>query len=91
MLATRADDQVAADWMAVPIARNLHWHYAVLHSAFITCKQKVAPGEALSHNLECLFEAAKKYGNGLPAIKCWSMVTSGTLMATSGLSSPVMM
>ena len=59
MLATRVEAQVAADWMAVPIARNLHWRCAVLHSAFMTCKQKVAPGEALSHNLECLFEATK--------------------------------
>ena len=59
MLSTRAEAQVAADWMAVPTARNLHWRYAVLHSAFMTCKQKVAPGESLSHNLECLVAATK--------------------------------
>ena len=77
MLATRAE---AADRMAVPIARNLHWRYAVLHSDFLTCKQKVAPGEALSHNLECLVEATKNM-----ATDCL------TSMATSGLSSLVMM
>ena len=45
MLATRPESQLAGDWMAVPAARNLHWRYAVLHSAFLCCKQKVAPGE----------------------------------------------
>ena len=41
MLSTRAEAQVAGDWMVVPVARNLHWRYAVLHSAFVCCKQKV--------------------------------------------------
>ena len=86
MLAIRAEAQVAAEWMAMPISRNLHGRYAVLHSAFITGKQKVALGEALTHNLECLFQATKKSGNGLLAIKRWLMVTSGTFMTTSGLS-----
>ena len=67
MLATHAEAQVASDWMAVPIARNLHWRYAILHSAFMTCKQNVAPGEALSHNLECLVEATKRS----MATDCW--------------------
>ena len=26
--------------MVVPAARNLHWRYGVLHSAFMVCKQK---------------------------------------------------
>ena len=30
MLATRAEAQIAGDWMLVPAARNLHWRYAVL-------------------------------------------------------------
>ena len=34
MLATRAEAQLAGDWMLVPACRNLHWRYAVLHSAF---------------------------------------------------------
>ena len=41
MLATRPEMQVAGDWMLVPAARNLHWRYEVLHSAFMVCKQKV--------------------------------------------------
>ena len=41
MLATRPETQIAGDWMVVPAARNLHWRWAVLRSAFITCKQKV--------------------------------------------------
>ena len=60
MLSTRVETQVAGDWMVVPAARNLHWRYAVLHSAFITCKQKVAPGETLNQNLIDLIDATKK-------------------------------
>ena len=52
--------QVAADWMLVPAARNLHWRYQVLHSAFMVCKQKVAPGESLQQNLDELLTAARK-------------------------------
>ena len=37
MLSTRAEMQIAGDWMVVPVARNLHWRYAVLHSAFMVC------------------------------------------------------
>ena len=47
MLSTRAEMQIAGDWMVVPVARNLHWRYAVLHSS-------------LSHNLEQLIEATRK-------------------------------
>ena len=60
MLATRAETQLAGDWMVVPAARNLHWRYAVLHSAFLVCKQKVSPGESLNQNLEDLVEATKR-------------------------------
>jgi len=60
MLATRSEMQVAGDWMLVPGARNLHWRYEVLHSAFMTCKQKVAPGESLQTNLDELFIALRK-------------------------------
>ena len=60
MLATRPELQVATDWMLVPAARNLHWRYEVLHSAFMTCKQKVAPGESLQQNLDELIAAARK-------------------------------
>ena len=52
--------QVAADWMLVPAARNLHWRYQVLHSAFMVCKQKVAPGESLQQNLDELLTAVRK-------------------------------
>ena len=45
--------------MVVPGARNLHWRYQVLHSAFMVCKQKVAPGESLKQKLEELLEATK--------------------------------
>ena len=45
--------------MAVPIARNVHWRYAMLHSAFMTCKQNVSPGDSLSHNLENLVNVTK--------------------------------
>jgi hypothetical protein len=60
MLSTRAEMQIAGDWMVVPGARNLHWRYQVLHSAFMVCKQKVSPGESLSENLTELIEATKK-------------------------------
>ena len=59
MLATRPEIQVAADWMLVPAARNLHWRYQVLRSAFLTCKQKVAPGESLQQNLDELMVAVR--------------------------------
>ena len=58
MLATRAEAQLAGDWMLVPTCRNLHWRYAVLHSASVVCKQKVAPGETGGANLSMLIEAA---------------------------------
>ena len=48
ILATRSEMQVAGDWMLLPAARNLHWRYAVLRSAFPVCQQKVSPGESMS-------------------------------------------
>ena len=60
MLACRPEMQVAGDWMCVPAARNLHWRYAVLHSAFLVCKQKVAPGEAMHENLQKLMDSLQK-------------------------------
>ena len=57
-LATRSEAQVGADWMCVPAARNLHWRYAVLRSAFVSCKEKVAAGESLDVNLQALIDAA---------------------------------
>ena len=57
MMATRPESQISGDWMIVPAARNLHWRYTVLRSAFLTCKQKVAPGETLEQNLQQLVAA----------------------------------
>ena len=47
MLASRAELQVAGDWMVVPATRNLHWRYTVLQSAFMVSKQKIVPGESM--------------------------------------------
>ena len=52
MLARRPEMQIAGDWMCVPAVRNLHWRYAVLHSAFLVCKQKVAPGDSMHEILD---------------------------------------
>ena len=60
MLACRPEMQIAGDWMCVPAARNLHWRYAVLHSAFIVCKQKVAPGETMHQNLDKLMDSLQR-------------------------------
>ena len=60
MLATRAEMQVGADWVLVPAARNLHWRYEVLHSAFMTCKQTISPGESVEQNLDDLILVVRK-------------------------------
>ena len=60
MLATRPEIQVAADWMLVPSARNLHWRYQVLHSAFIVCKQRLGAEDDKRENLKQLLAATKK-------------------------------
>ena len=60
MMACRPELQIAGDWMCVPAARNLHWRYAVLHSAFLVCKQKVAPGESMHENLDKLLASLEK-------------------------------
>ena len=44
--------------MCVPAARNPHWRYTVLRSAFLTCKEKVTPGESLENNLQALIDAS---------------------------------
>jgi hypothetical protein len=54
MLARRPEMQIAGDWMCVLAAHNLHWRYAVLHSAFLVCKQRIAPGESMHANLDRL-------------------------------------
>ena len=59
MIATRADIQLGSDWMLVTARKSLHWRYAVLHSAFLMCKQDFAPSETLNANLTTLIEAAK--------------------------------
>ena len=57
MIACRPELQIAGDWMLLPAARNLHWRYAVLRSAFVVCKEKVAPGESMAANIEILINA----------------------------------
>ena len=59
MISTRPEKQIASDWLVVPAAQNLHWRWMVLRSAFLTCKQKVKPGNTLLENLEALVDAAK--------------------------------
>ena len=56
--AMRPEAQIAADWMLVPAARNLHWRYEVLHSSFLSCTQKVRAGVPLNVNLEELVSGA---------------------------------
>ena len=63
MVATRPEAQIAGDWMLVPAARNLHWKHTVLRSSFLTCKQKVAPGEPLEKNLSELVIATRSIFN----------------------------
>jgi hypothetical protein len=60
-LATRSEAHLGADWMVVPAARSLHWRYEVLRKAFFVCKEKVAPGEELSVNLEKLVVWGNQY------------------------------
>ena len=67
MMACRPEMQIAGDWLCVPAARNLHWRYAVLHSAFLVCKQKVAPGESMHENLDKLMESLEKIWNKISA------------------------
>ena len=59
MLATRVEMQVAGDWMLVPAARNLHWRYEVLHSAFMVCKMRLAPSSDMEQHLRELLEATE--------------------------------
>ena len=59
MLASRVEMQVSGDWLLVPAARNLHWRYEVLHSAFIVCKQRLAPSADMDANLLALLKATE--------------------------------
>ena len=60
MMATRPEVQVAGDWMVVPSAAQLDWRYKVLRSSFMTCRQRLAPGESLHQNLADLINAVEK-------------------------------
>ena len=60
MLATRSEMQLAADWMLVPVARSQHWRWQVLQSAFIVCKQRLAPDADRQQNVTNLIDATKK-------------------------------
>ena len=75
MMATRPEMQVAGDWMVVPSARQLHWRYTVLRSAFMTCTQRLSPGTSLNQNLEELVSATAKIWKRIQAkmvaIKNW--------------------
>ena len=59
-MATRPEVQVAGDWALVPSARQLDWRRTVLHSAFMTRKQRISLGESLNKNLRELFSAMEK-------------------------------
>ena len=60
--------------MVVPSARQLHWRYTVLRSAFMTCTQRLSPGETVNQNLEELVRAIEKIWKRIQAktvpIKC---------------------
>ena len=60
MLATRPEMQLAGDWMLVPSARNLHWRFEVLRSAFMVCKQRLCADADRQKNIEDLVEAVKQ-------------------------------
>ena len=51
--------------MCVPAVRNLHRRYAVLHKAFVVCKEKIAPGQSLEVNSQELVKAATSIMNKL--------------------------
>ena len=74
MMSTRPEMQVAGDWLVVPSARQLHWRYTVLRSAFMTCTQRLSPGETVNQNLEELVRAIEKIWKRIQAktvpIKC---------------------
>ena len=69
MIASRPELQIGGDWMLLPAVRNLHWRYAVLRSAFVSCKTKIAPGESMATNIEILI-------NALESI--WKKISSNT-------------
>ena len=67
--------------MVVPGARNLHWRYEVLHSAFMVCKQHVPADGSLKQNLEELLEATKRIWQ---RIHSNSVVINGTKKNING-------
>lgn len=79
MLATRPEVQVAGDWMLVPSARNLHWRYQVLHSAFIVCKQRLGAEDDKRENLKQLLAATKRI---------WESIASNTV-TLKGVKRPI--
>ena len=79
MLATRPELQVAADWMLVPSARNLHWRYEVLHSAFIVCKQRLGAEDDRQENLKQLLAATKRI---------WESISTNTV-TMKGMKRPI--
>ena len=81
MMATRAESQLAKDWLSVPAAQNLHWRWQVLQSLFLTCKQKVKPGDTLDQNLVALVEAARTL---MTRIQRGSITISGKLRPMKG-------
>ena len=81
MMATRAERQLAKDWFFVPAAQNLHWRWQVLQSSFLTCKQKVKPGDTLDENLVALVEAARTL---MTRIQKGSITVNGKLRPMNG-------
>ena len=79
LLATRPEMQLAADWMLVPSARNLHWRYEVLHSAFIMCKQRLSPDADRQQNMADLVAATKRI---------WEHIANNTV-TIKGMKRPI--
>ena len=83
MLASRPELQVSGDWMLVPAARNLHWRYAVLRSAFVNCKQSLHVEESMAENLDALLDALtliwKKIEKNTAVVQKKTMPINGNL------------
>ena len=60
MLATRPEMQIAADWLLVPSARNLHWRYQVLHNAFTVVQYKSSADTDHHAALVAMLDAMKR-------------------------------
>ena len=79
LLATRPEMQLGADWLLVPAARNLHWRYEVLHSAFIGCKQRLSAGADRRQNVANLINATKQI---------WERIATNTV-TMKGVKRPI--